>query len=566
MTRMNWQQKKQLTKALLDSSTSMGNRDTRQNIVEQLPSQIRIRIRRSDIDFNDVLSIVSTCEIFPNGLLQLQQIVLDFDGGAEPSKVIRQLFDEILSTYHSRLPTVDLCASDHKSDAHKSFVHEENESSFKPPLPQAILLNDRYQVFDFPTISSKNEFVAYDKYQKTRVVLQTISTNNVLSDASIEETVERFQKLSHKHLSKVIDHFVKKTDKGSIHYFVTEFIEGLTLEEVVSKRGKLLTKREALGYIEQICQAVQYLHEQKPAIIHRDIAPNHIKIQPDRAVLTNLGAAVLFSQTNVDSAEGATPIINEGYTPIEQYERTTDATISSDIYALGATLYRLITNQVPPDSKQRFMDGVVCTRPNKINREVDRSLSEAILDALELDMPKRPHSVTEWLQQLQNILYEETMKYLTICNPLEALLEKGKWKEADQETTKIIHSIVNQQARGRPGRITDLPDAAFDVINSHWERCSGGRYSFRIQFQIWQEVAQDDLKQFTNDDFREFRYRVGWSVDERELDYQQFIFSSEGPEGHLPSMKDVESTGPNSFIAWRSNVKEILLRTASCLL
>jgi serine/threonine-protein kinase len=99
------------------------------------------------------------------------------------------------------------------------------------------------------------------------------------------------------------------------------------------------------SWILQICDALIYLHNQNPPIIHRDIKPANIKISPTgQAMLVDFGIAKVFDagSKTMSGAQAVTP----GYSPPEQYGvGTTD--IQSDIYALGATLYKLLTGRTP---------------------------------------------------------------------------------------------------------------------------------------------------------------------------------------------------------------------------
>ncbi len=152
--------------------------------------------------------------------------------------------------------------------------------------------------------------------------------------------------LKHTNLAGVLDYFVIS---GQGQYLVMDFIEGQDLQEMLEQSGPLPLE-QALTWISQVCSALKYLHAQNPPVIHRDIKPANIKITKEgKAVLVDFGIAKLYdpaSKTTV-GARAVTP----GYSPPEQYgQGPTD--VRSDIYALGATLYTLLTGQVPPESVQ----------------------------------------------------------------------------------------------------------------------------------------------------------------------------------------------------------------------
>ncbi len=158
--------------------------------------------------------------------------------------------------------------------------------------------------------------------------------------------------LSHPNLPRVTDHFVVP-EQGQ--YLIMDFIEGEDLQEMLDRLGSPLSEDQALPWIEQICDALKYLHDQNPPIIHRDLKPANIKIGPTgKAILVDFGIAKTFdpSRGTTMGARGVTP----GFSPPEQYgQGGTDS--RSDVYALGATLYTLLTGLQPPDSVD-VMSGV----------------------------------------------------------------------------------------------------------------------------------------------------------------------------------------------------------------
>ena len=151
--------------------------------------------------------------------------------------------------------------------------------------------------------------------------------------------------LRHPNLPRVSDHFAT-SDGGQ--YLVMDFVEGEDLGQMTGRVGPLDEAR-ALAWIEQVCDAVAYLHSQDPPIIHRDIKPSNIKITPQGAVyLVDFGIAKVGDARSrtTTGALGVTP----GFSPLEQYGAGgTDE--RSDVYALGATLYALLTGQSLPEQR-----------------------------------------------------------------------------------------------------------------------------------------------------------------------------------------------------------------------
>ena len=144
--------------------------------------------------------------------------------------------------------------------------------------------------------------------------------------------------LVHPNLPRVIDHFIIP-NQGQ--YLVMDSVEGEDLKEKLDKASGPLPESQVLIWIEQICEALTYLHLQNPPIIHRDIKPANIRITPKgQPMLVDFGIAKEFNPAQ-STTKGARAVTS-GYSPPEQYGRgTTDA--KSDIYALGAALYHLLT-------------------------------------------------------------------------------------------------------------------------------------------------------------------------------------------------------------------------------
>jgi serine/threonine protein kinase/photosystem II stability/assembly factor-like uncharacterized protein len=208
-------------------------------------------------------------------------------------------------------------------------------------------------------------------------------------------------RLRHPALPRVIHHFSFEGQQ----YLVMDFIEGENLWEIIRRRGEPLGEREALEILMQVCQAVNYLHRQKPAIIHRDIKPQNIKITPDgRAMLVDFGIAKQLTGLN-DATQAGAQGITPGFSPPEQYSGQGTGP-ASDIYALGATLYAALTGKKPPNSISLAAGRVKFEPPNLVNPKLSQATGHVILQAMQAKPHLRPQPVTEWQRQLETILVQ----------------------------------------------------------------------------------------------------------------------------------------------------------------
>lgn len=203
--------------------------------------------------------------------------------------------------------------------------------------------------------------------------------------------------LAHPNLPHVSDYF---SMPGQGQYLVMELIEGEDLESMVQREGAL-TPDQALHWIGQIADALQYMHSQQPPVIHRDIKPANIRITPEgRAVLVDFGLAKIYAPHQKTTA-GARAV-TEGYSPPEQYGTgATDA--RTDIYALAATLYTLLTGQQPQESVQRIVDDQV-KQVERLNTRIKPQVGQAIARSMSLNPSYRYQAIHEFKQALTSDL------------------------------------------------------------------------------------------------------------------------------------------------------------------
>ncbi len=208
--------------------------------------------------------------------------------------------------------------------------------------------------------------------------------------------------LRHPNLPQVIDYFL---DESGRQYLVMEYVPGENMQEALASNGALPIA-EGLTCMDQVMQAVAYMHRQRDpetghlrAVIHRDIKPANIKRTPEgRYVLVDFGIAKVQSQTAAATAVSARAL-TPGYAPIEQYHGGTDE--RSDVYALGATLYALVTGKAPP-SATNMASGAPLPPPRSYNSKIPANVSKVIERAMRLNMSERYPQVTEMYAALFN--------------------------------------------------------------------------------------------------------------------------------------------------------------------
>lgn len=184
-------------------------------------------------------------------------------------------------------------------------------------------------------------------------------------------------------------------EENNTAYMVMEYLQGKTLGELLEFRGGKLPQADALKYIQIIGQALDIVHQSQ--MLHQDIKPDNIMLTEDnRAVLIDFGAARDFAG---HSTTRFTTMLTPGYAPLEQYGQSLRCANYTDIYALGATLYHLVTGFAPVSAIERAA-GVELKTAREINPEIGDRTSRSIDKAMAMNINERPQSVAEFLDLL----------------------------------------------------------------------------------------------------------------------------------------------------------------------
>src|SRR5579863_5070446 len=176
-----------------------------------------------------------------------------------------------------------------------------------------------------------------------RCALAEVVDNFTNPDAQ-RQAIEAFQReadmlaqLNNEHIPRIFDRFSEQNH----HYLVMEFVNGVTLEEELTKAGGKLDPIRVVDVAIQILDTLEYLHNLSPPVIYRDLKPSNVMLSPDgRAKLIDFGIARHFQPQR-----SATMIGTQGYAPPEQYRGQVEA--RSDLYALGATMHHALTSRDP---------------------------------------------------------------------------------------------------------------------------------------------------------------------------------------------------------------------------
>lgn len=204
---------------------------------------------------------------------------------------------------------------------------------------------------------------------------------------------------SNPNIVNVFDFF----EENGTAYMVMEFLEGVSLKEYISKAGGRLPWQQAVEIGLRIIDALKDVHGAK--ILHRDLSPDNVFMCDDGKIkLLDFGAARF---TGLDDEKTRTIVLKMGFAPPEQYRSKSQQGPCTDIYALGATLYRAITGLTPDESVNRqdsinHNEGDTLKPMSQFVEGIPQYLDNAVLRAMALEPTLRFQNVQQMADALQN--------------------------------------------------------------------------------------------------------------------------------------------------------------------
>ncbi|MGI8638795.1 MAG: protein kinase domain-containing protein [Pyrinomonadaceae bacterium] len=300
------------------------------------------------------------------------------------------------------------------------------------------------------------------------ILIELANSANEKQKDSIIKAFERESKSLAKARHEVVPYVRDYFTELDRQFLVMEMVEGDELADLLEKRKSPFPLEDALKWLDQLLDALDYLHTLKPPIIHRDIKPQNLKLNLRRKIkLLDFGIAksadTTSSLTN-HTFVGAT--LN--YSPIEQILRVIDPTFREfiilkhkeeaekvlnqstdarcDIYSLGATFYHLLTNHLPVNVVKRTVEvwsgkADPLINPAELNREIPASIADCLLKAMEVERDNRFSSALEMREVLQTAIAEERRNKQT--GNIAAIAEQRRLR-IEQEERKLQEQRLMQ--------------------------------------------------------------------------------------------------------------------------
>jgi serine/threonine-protein kinase len=206
-------------------------------------------------------------------------------------------------------------------------------------------------------------------------------------------------KLDHPNIPRVSEYF--SIDEND--YLVMDYVAGQSLADILARR-KRPTERLAYTWLQQILDALHYCHRRH--VLHRDIKPDNIILTPEgRVMLVDFSLVKIYDPRNPRTATIVHGLGTPQYTPLEQYDASLGHTDPrSDIYALGATLYHLLTGHPPQPVSQRILNPATQPPIHELNRRISPWMTRFVGKAMAIHPGDRFESAREMRRALKRRL------------------------------------------------------------------------------------------------------------------------------------------------------------------
>lgn len=390
-------------------------------------------------------------------------------------------------------------------------------------------------------------------------------------------------KLDHQNIVKVAESF----ECNNTSYYVMEYLDGKCLDEYVTENIGL-SEYESIKFIRQIGAALSYMHSQE--MLHMDVKPKNVMLKDGRCVLIDFGLAKQYDEQGQPESSTGLGAGTAGYAPLEQMNYSGDKEFAPtiDVYALGATLYKMLTSKTPPPASVILNDGFNRSELETIN--VSSDTIDVITMAMEPMKKKRIQTIDEFLTLLPN---EENIKQggdskRRVSSEETEILEKNnnarrygleeingipvRWSpKASDYQKKIIRQLLGRMKKLRDGKYVLINDFVnvedFSAVisqgtapnnppsqNSAFDNAEN-ILRFLTQLNSLTQVVGGftimDVNHFYNDDYTFADEKEDILMTKKEMSIAELIEAENDPEGFQKVCGYKRSCSPLSWFEYR---------------
>jgi len=278
----------------------------------------------------------------------------------------------------------------------KDNLHDNTRN--KDPLKEGDVLINRYSVITLIKSGGMGAiYKALDGHLARDCAIKELSTHWCISEDEKNYVIKRFHSeakllagLHHGSLPRITDFFI--IDEH--YYIVMDFVEGVDLETIILEEGKPgLPPGRVINWGIELCDLLEYIHNQDPPIIYRDLKPSNIMLRKKDNKLILIDFGIAYAMEKEIAGVPRTMIGTMGYIAPEQYMGK--PVKASDVYSLGATLYHLLTGQMSIPFSYKSILEIIPDFPLHIDNIIKKSL--------ELSLQKRFQNASELKDDLLKI-------------------------------------------------------------------------------------------------------------------------------------------------------------------